>query len=235
MILLQCLVPQGVSSLLGVLLCFYTSREQRQSWPFCGMPTSATKSRFACCSLSLFCLDKIKIMSPSRANGHLVWVHYERLALPKFESLFSHFSHVWFFVTPWTVALQAPLSMGWSQQDYWSGLLCPPLGDLPNPGIQSMSPAAPVLAGRFFATEPPGKPNLSLDTPQLWEPTVCTAFTWATSGTPAETGRRKTDENIKPTLLALIRVRKAFVSGPGVSCLLPALIKLKEANLLASK
>ena len=166
MILLQCLAPQGVSS-LAVLLCFYTSREQRQSWPFCGMPTSATKNRLACCSVSLFCLDK---MSPSRANGNFVWVHYERLALPKSECLFSYFSQVRFFVTPWTVALQAPLSMGWSEQEHWSGLPCPPLGSLPNPGTQSMSPAAPALAGRFFATEPPGKPSLSLDTPSCENP-----------------------------------------------------------------
>ena len=44
------------------------------------------------------------------------------------------------FVTPWTVAHQAPLSMGFSRQEYWSGLPCPPSGDLPNPGIESRSP-----------------------------------------------------------------------------------------------
>ena len=42
----------------------------------------------------------------------------------------SHFSHVWLFVTPWTVAYQAPLSLGFSKQEYWSGLPCPPPGDL---------------------------------------------------------------------------------------------------------
>ena len=56
-------------------------------------------------------------------------------------------SHVWLFVTPWTVACQAPLSMGFSRQEYWSGLPCPPPGDLPYPGIEPMSPA---LADRFF-------------------------------------------------------------------------------------
>ena len=40
------------------------------------------------------------------------------------------------FVTPWTIAHQAPLSMGFSRQEYWSGLPCPPPGDLPNPGIK---------------------------------------------------------------------------------------------------
>ena len=53
------------------------------------------------------------------------------------------------FVTPWTVAHQAPLSMEFSRQEYWSGLPCPPSGDLPDPGIELMSPA---LAGGFFIT-----------------------------------------------------------------------------------
>ena len=67
-------------------------------------------------------------------------------------------SHVWLFVTPWTVAHQAPLSMRWSWQEYWSGLPFSPPGDLPNPGIEPMSPVSPALAGGFFTTLPPGKP-----------------------------------------------------------------------------
>ena len=63
--------------------------------------------------------------------------------LSYFPSLWvlSHFSHVWIFATLWTVAHQAPLSMGFSRQEYWSGLLCPPPRDLPNPGIKPGSPA----------------------------------------------------------------------------------------------
>ena len=53
---------------------------------------------------------------------------------------------------------QAPLSAGLSRQEYWSGWLCPPPGDLPNSRIQPKSPMAPALVGRFFTTEPPGKP-----------------------------------------------------------------------------
>ena len=49
------------------------------------------------------------------------------------------FSHVQLFATLWTMALGAPLSMGFSRQEYWSGLLCSPPGDLPNPGIELMS------------------------------------------------------------------------------------------------
>ena len=59
----------------------------------------------------------------------------------------SHFSRVRLFVTPrtWTVACQAPLSMGCSGQEYWSGVPCPPPGDLPDPGIEPASPASPAL------------------------------------------------------------------------------------------
>ena len=65
------------------------------------------------------------------------------------------------FVTPWTVAFQAPLSMGFPRQEYWSGLRFPSLGDVPDPGIQLVSPA---LADGFFTTEPSGKPSISITT-----------------------------------------------------------------------
>jgi len=61
-------------------------------------------------------------------------------------------SHVQFFETPETVALQAPLSVEFSRQEYWSGLPFPPPGDLYHPGIKPASPASPALAGRFFTT-----------------------------------------------------------------------------------
>ena len=54
--------------------------------------------------------------------------------------LLSRFSHVRLFATPWTVAYQAPQSMGFSRQEYWSGLPFPSPGDLPNPGIEPGSP-----------------------------------------------------------------------------------------------
>jgi len=57
-------------------------------------------------------------------------------------------------VTPWIVDHQASLSMGFSRQEYWTGLPCPPPGDLPDPGIEPVSPA---LAGRFFTIKLPGK------------------------------------------------------------------------------
>ena len=60
-------------------------------------------------------------------------------------------SHVQLCTTLWTVARQAPLSMGFSRQEYSSELPCPPPGDLPDTGIEPVSPA---LAGGFFTTEP---------------------------------------------------------------------------------
>ena len=57
------------------------------------------------------------------------------------------------FVTPWTAAHQAPLYVEFSKQEYWRGLPFPPPGDLPNPGIEPMSPASPALAGWFFTAE----------------------------------------------------------------------------------
>ena len=60
--------------------------------------------------------------------------------------LLSHFSHVWFFITLWTlVTLQVPVTMGFSRQEYWSGMPCPPPGDLSNPGTEPMSPVVLAL------------------------------------------------------------------------------------------
>ena len=66
-------------------------------------------------------------------------------------------SHVQLFATPYTVAHQASLSMGFSCQEYWNGLPFPSPGDLPSPGIKLTSPVSPALAGRFFTTEPLAK------------------------------------------------------------------------------
>ena len=71
--------------------------------------------------------------------------------------MLSRFRHVQLFVTPWTVACQAPLSMGFSRQENWRVLPFPPPGDHPDPGVKPMSLACPALAGGFFTPEPPGK------------------------------------------------------------------------------
>ena len=64
-------------------------------------------------------------------------------------------------MTLWNVARQAPLSMEFSRQKYWSGLPFPLPGDLPNLGIKPMPLASPALAGGFFTVESPGKPYAS--------------------------------------------------------------------------
>ena len=76
--------------------------------------------------------------------------------------MLSCFSCVQLFSTPWSVACQVPLSMGFSRQEHWSGLPCPPLGDLLDPGTEPVSLLSPTLAGRFFTTEPPGKPSVAM-------------------------------------------------------------------------
>ena len=66
------------------------------------------------------------------------------------------FSHALLSATPWTAAHQAPLSMGFSRQEYWSGLPGPSPGNLPNPGVKTVSPA---LQADSLPLEPPGKPS----------------------------------------------------------------------------
>ena len=66
--------------------------------------------------------------------------------------MLSRVSCVQLFETLWTVASQAPLSMGFSEQKYWSGLPCPPPGDLPDTETEPASLTSPALAGRLFTT-----------------------------------------------------------------------------------
>ena len=78
-------------------------------------------------------------------------------------------------MTPWTVVHQAPLSVEFSRQEYWSGLPCPPPGDLPNPGFE---PKSPALQADSLPSEPPGKPkntgmgSLSLAPGELPDPGI---------------------------------------------------------------
>ena len=73
--------------------------------------------------------------------------------------MLSQFSVVHLFAALWTAACQAPLSMGFSRQEYWIGLPYPPPGAIPNPGIEPESPASPALQVDSLPTEPPGKPR----------------------------------------------------------------------------
>ena len=92
----------------------------------------------------------LQLFLPTFLVAHLNLVMFMDLFLgDKWGYVLSRFSRVRLFATPWTAARQAPLSMRFFRQEYWSGLPFPPPGDL-NPGIESMSLKSPVLACRFF-------------------------------------------------------------------------------------
>ena len=79
----------------------------------------------------------------------------ERMPSPNYSVKVKLLSRVWLFATPWTVAHQASPSMGFSRQEYWSGLPFPSPGDLPYPGTE---PRSPTLEADTLTSEPPGKP-----------------------------------------------------------------------------
>ena len=85
----------------------------------------------------------------SHQNGHITCT-----CMP------SCFSRVQLFATPWTIAPQAPLSVGFSRREHWSVLPSPPSGDLPDPGMKSVSLMSPALAGRFCITSATGEAHL---------------------------------------------------------------------------
>ena len=85
----------------------------------------------------------------------LEWIAISSPVIKYEVSEVKSLSHVQLFATPWTVAYQAPLSMGFSRQECWSGLPFPSPGDLPNPGIEPRSPALQVDS---LLAEPQGKP-----------------------------------------------------------------------------
>ena len=86
-------------------------------------------------------------------HGWIVW------DVNSFFFIACKLSCIWLFQTPQTVAHQAPLSMGFSRQEYWSGLPFPSPGDFPDPGTEPMFPVPPALAGIFFTTAPRGYVN----------------------------------------------------------------------------
>ena len=96
-----------------------------------------------------------QIFLTQESSKHLLYCRQILYQLPYQGSpawVLSSFSCVWFFVTPWTVAPKAPLSVGFSRQKYCSGSPCPPPGALPNPGVELMSLMSPALASGFFTT-----------------------------------------------------------------------------------
>ena len=99
--------------------------------------------------------------------------------------LLSHFSHVQLFVTLLTVAHHAPLSMGFSRQEYWSGLPCPP-PNLPDPGIKPTSLASPALVGGFFTTGTPWKAQFQLHAILIYSKVTTTFRSLCNSSNPSQ-------------------------------------------------
>ena len=130
-----------------------TRGSQSSSWPFLPSRIISTYK----------CRARISILTEHKL--YFSFIEYQRCAV-HYGKCFQHvccvcvraLSHVWPFATLWTVAHQTPLSMGFSRQEYWSGLPFPSPGDLPNPEMEPASPVSPALAGGFFTAEPPGSP-----------------------------------------------------------------------------
>ena len=102
--------------------------------------------------------DSLRIQCLISACG--VWCGFEfgLDVLEKSCAVLGRFNSVWLFATLWRVAHQAPLSMGFSRQEYWSGMTFPTPGDLPGPG---MEPGSPASQAESLLTEPTGKPSVS--------------------------------------------------------------------------
>ena len=97
----------------------------------------------------------------------------DRKNMRTYLCMLSRFSHVWLFMILWTIACQAPLSEGFSRQECWSGLPCSPLGDLPNPGIESKFLMSSALAGQFVTTGAPCCCSVTQPCPALFNPMDC--------------------------------------------------------------
>ena len=112
-------------------------------------------SEYRWCLLQVKCLRNLRKPSKEWNDGR--WSPFTHLqSCPRKEKKVKLFSRVQLFATPWSVAYQAPPSMGFSRQEYWSGLPFPSPGDLPDPG---MEPRSPAFHAEALTSEPPGKSN----------------------------------------------------------------------------
>ena len=110
-------------------------------WYICTMEYYSTIKKDEIIPFAATCMD-LEIIIPSEVS-------------PKVKMKVKSLSRVRLFGTLWTVARQAPLSMGFFWQEYWNRLSFPTPVHIPDPGIE---PASPALVGGYFSTEPPGKP-----------------------------------------------------------------------------
>ena len=120
-----------------------------------------------CYTCISWCPWQVNIHNPLSLETALVMAN--SCTLCSAVCLLSCFRGVWLFGTPGTAAPQAPLSLGFSSQAYWSGLPCPPPGESSWPGIEPLFLTSPALAGRVFTSSTPGKPSsYSCNNWQCW-------------------------------------------------------------------
>ena len=111
-------------------------------------------------------------------------------------------SRVWLFATLWTVACQGPLSMGFSRQECCSGLPCPPPGDLPDPGIEPVSPASLALQAGSFPLSHRGRPRVCLlHIKKCWISWDSRQMTWGSILPPTLWAREHLHSQSKPRRL----------------------------------
>ena len=129
--------------------------KMERKWPF-------TETR----QTLLLPAGQASIISDKACHGRTWRGSDENVSLPRWSS-FQKPMHVWAmaqscltFCNPPTIAHQAPLSMGFSRQEYWGGLPCPPPGDLPDPGIETVSPASPALQTNSLLLRHWGSPSV---------------------------------------------------------------------------
>ena len=113
------------------------TQQNNNSWVLQLKPSALTIQNHHCLPACGYCL--------SICSVQVVYKH-------RHACMLSCFTRARLFATLWTVAHQTPLSVGFSRQEYWSGLPCPPPGDLPDPGMEPVSLMSPALAGGFFTT-----------------------------------------------------------------------------------
>ena len=169
--------------------------------------------------LTELCWESLKTVFPTLQKSsvyHAVW----RLRIGNLNiCMLSPFSHVQVSETLWTKAHQAPLSMGFSRQVYWSGLPCPPPGDISDPRIKPMSLRSPTLAGRFFTTAPPRKTGeYDISSVQSLSPVHLFATPWAEAHKASLSISNSLSVTNSQSLLKLMSIKSVTPSNHLILC-----------------
>ena len=120
-------------------------------------------------------MSMCRVFSCVVGRGCLLWPGCSVGKTPLAFALLQLLSRVRLFATPWTITYQAPVSMGFSRQECWSGFPFPSPGDLPDPGIE---PGSPTLQADALSSEPPGNPSFCIARPNL---PVTSGISWLRS------------------------------------------------------